>query len=362
MDVIKIFFTIRCNFRCDYCFVHLDEEIMAPEILDNILTWGIKNNVKRVILTGGEPTSSFDLIVRAAKFMKRYTNPDFKFDGIPTNGTQLTRERIYIAKSLNLKFIFSLDGYAYESNMFRHHNRELHDKIIDNLEFYAKVYGKPPKINLTVPQENAHELHENVLSLLRRGYTKIHICPEFGRPWGDKYTNDFLESFEKLLVIHRKFKQIFKDLRVDPIDLYCDKIRTKDYEGMTQASCDVGSEVAFSVKGEAYACLVMLHLQDGHPLRKEYYLGDINKGIDLEKMRTFKNYNICSEFPVSRKFNFPNISCRKVYATVNFHTGERMEAKYIENLMKIEYTMFQRTYETYFKKMLVRGEPRLIEV
>ena len=350
MDTIKIFITYRCNLNCKYCFVTHGNEVMAPATLDKILSWGIKNNVKKIILTGGEPTSSFDLITRAALFMKKNcSDPEFAFDDIPSNGTQLTKEKIWIAKLLGITFSFSLDGFEYLSNTFRYRNKRLYEKVIDNIKYYAEAYGRPPKVKMTVNQNNAHLMHKNAISLVKNGLTRVQILPAFGQPWTDENTNKFLESFDKLLILHKKIKHKFKNLQIDPIDWYCEVIKSKDYDSITKKQCDMGSKVAFSVLGEASACLSTIHLAFDNPLRKAYCLGHINSDIGLKNLDKFKKYRICSEFNVDCKYHFPNVSCRKVCATVNFKTGERMKEKHIENLMKIEYMMFQKTYEAYGK-------------
>ena len=280
---------------------------------------------------------------------------------MPTNGSLLTNEKIHLAKFLGLNFTFSLDGFDFESNKCRNHNQIAYEKILDNLHCYRKVYGAPPKINMTISQENAHLLHKNTLDLIKQGFTRIYLCPVFGQPWADSNTGKFIESFEKLLAAHKRLRGKIKNIRIDPIDLHREKIKQRDYAGITQSLCDMGSKVAFNVKGEAYACLTTLQLKGSHPLKAEYCLGSIHAGIDLDKMKKFKDYRIGSEFPVTCKYDFPNITCRKVCATINVKTGERLKTREIENIMKIEHTMFQRTYETYFTKALVKGVPQLVE-
>lgn len=324
---------------------------MQPATLEKILAFGIQNRVKKYILTGGEPTLNFELIIKAACYMKEHADYDFEFDVIPTNGTMLDQEKIRKAKDLGLRFAFSMDGYNFADNNHRNKNQRLYDKVTENLALYNAIYGQPPLIKFTIVREKAHDLHKNIFSLVKKGYSRVQICPEFGEPWTDEQTQACLESMDKLLILHQKMKDKIKNLSIDPIDWYCRAIPAKDYAGITQGQCDMGSKVAFNPHGKAYACLSMHNLKDDHPLKKEYCIGDIHTGVDLDKMRTFRNYLICSEFPInSKKFNFPNISWRKVCATMNFRTGERLQPKEIENIMEIEYMFFMKTYETYFKQ------------
>lgn len=350
MESLKILLTYQCNLKCDYCFVIHNQEMMTAVTLEKILVFGIKHRVKKIVLTGGEPTINWELIIRAAQYMKKNADYEYQFDCIPTNGTLLDQERIILARTFGLKFAFSMDGFSFAHNKHRNKNQKLYDKIMQNLEIYKSVYGCPPLIKFTVLRDMAHIFHKNVFSLVQKGFVRIQITPEFGEPWNNEQTKSFLSSLDKLMIIHKEMKGKIKNLSIDPIDWYSRMIPAKDYHGITQNQCDMGSKVAFNPVGKAYACLSMHNLKDNHPLKHEYCIGDIHTNVDLDKMRTFKDYLICSEFPVNAKYNFPNISCRKVCATVNFKTGDRLQVKEIENLMEIEYKMFQRTYEAYFKQ------------
>jgi len=349
IESIKIFLTMNCKLRCSYCLLDLKDEVIIPEVLDKILAWSIKNNIKSVGFFGGEPSSSFNLIVRAAKFLRRHVGSDIKIDAIPTNGAELSKKNIYLARNLNIEFDFSLDGLDFEDNYSRQKSKHVYHKIIDNLAYYKKLYGVPPKIKMTVQPEVAHLLHKNVLSFINKGYTRVQIRLVNGYDcWTDKYKDAFLESFDKLLIIHKRLKGKLKNFVIDPIDWHYQAIKNENFENISGVDCSLGTNVSFDVKGRASACLSIGQLSDGRPLKNNYMLGDVDSGVDLTKMRMFKDYTVHSEFAVNEKYKFPNISAKKVCSTFDFKTGERKEIKYIENYLGIEYQMFEKTLNAYF--------------
>ncbi|PIQ88745.1 MAG: hypothetical protein COV72_06695 [Candidatus Omnitrophica bacterium CG11_big_fil_rev_8_21_14_0_20_42_13] len=352
--VFKIFITFNCNLNCKYCFVIHKHVKMRWITLEKILKLALENkNVKKIILTGGEPTSNFELIKKAGIFIKKN---DFArrivFDDIPTNGTLLNKEMIEFAKDHSIKFAFSLDGYGFSQNVFRYKDKRLYGRILLNLHNYIRITKKIPRVKMTVNPQNSHLLYENVVSLLSHGLVNIQILAAFGQLWANKTLNSFLNSFKKVLTLHKYLKSQGKSLTIDPIDWYITKIKTKSYAEITMSSCDMGDEISFDPSGEAYACLSMIHLRNNPSLKKKFYIGNIHNSVDIKKIRSFEDYRICSNTKLNCKHRFPNISCKKICATLDFKTGKTFKSGYIENLLAIENSMFEMTYQKYFKNRL----------
>lgn len=352
IDTIKIFLTYKCNFNCDYCFVTHSDEVMKPEVLDKILNWAIDNRIKEIILTGGEPTLCFNLIRQAAEFVNLKA-PYMVFDDIPTNGSQLTFDNIIEAKKLGLKFAFSLDGFSFEKNKFRNSDKETYKKVIKNIAFYTKEYNELPRIKLTVNLNNAKYLHENVKSLLKKGLKNIQILPAFSVEWSDDKTQEFLESYDKLLNLYNDMKKKDDEVKVDPISWYLESIKRKNFKEIEKNHCNLGKDVCFSPLGEAYSCLAMIHLRNNEELRKKYFLGNINTFIDLKKLKIIESYRICKDIGFNCDYCFPLISCKKLYSMMNLKKGKNLDVKYAKNFIKIENEMFFKVYRKYKAKELL---------
>ncbi|MGD0335618.1 MAG: radical SAM protein [Candidatus Omnitrophota bacterium] len=350
---IKIFITYNCNLNCRYCFVTHDRNAnMDYTTLREILRWAISlNEPSKVILTGGEPTSRFDLIIKAAEYVRdNDTDKKIKFDYIPTNGTLLTKEMIKAIKALNIEFAFSLDGYGLNDNKFRYTNNSLYKKLMDNLRLYMAETKTVPRIKLTVNPDNSNSFYDNVKSLLINGLNKIQILPAFGVLWSDTDKKQFLSNFDRILRLHCYLKSRNKKMSLDPIDWYIQMIQQSNFSEIAHNNCDMGKQVSFTPFGEAYACLAVIHLKRNEKLRKRFYLGTIHEGVDIKKISLFQNYRICQETPeLDCRYYFPNISCKKICATLDFKTGKRISKAYTNNLNEIENYMFHKTYDFYFK-------------
>jgi sulfatase maturation enzyme AslB (radical SAM superfamily) len=326
---------------------------MYSTTLKKILEWAIYINrePKKIVLTGGEPTSRFELIKMAGEYvLTNDINKKIEFDDVPTNATLLTKEMIKTAKDLNLKFAFSLDGYNFSSNKFRYSSKSLYKTILNNLDAYINETKTIPRIKMTVNPKNSNLLYENVKSLLLNGLTVIQILPAFGPAWDEKSKVNFLNNFDHLLKLHYYLKVRKNKISIDPIDWYIRMIQKSDFGIITHNNCDMGEQISFTPSGDAYACLSMIHLKGNKKLRDRFYLGSIFDKIDTQKMYSLKSYRICTDLNnLHCKYHFPNIVCKKICSTIDFKSGRRLAKSYIMNLNEIENSMFDKVYKFYFK-------------
>jgi hypothetical protein len=242
-----------------------------------------------------------------------------------------------------------MDGYGFDGNKFRYSSKELYKRSLDNLKLYINQTETIPLVKLTVNPENAHLFYENVKALLANGLDKIQILPAFGVPWNNVNKKHFLDNFNLILKLHCYLKSRNTKISLDPIDWYIQMIQQNNFSRITHNNCDIGDQISFTPSGQAYACLAMIHLNGNSESKKKFYLGSIHKKIDIDKMRSLGEYRICRQIKgLDCKYHFPNISCKKIYATFDFKTGKRLESKYIDNLNEIENYMFHKTYDFYF--------------
>jgi uncharacterized protein len=107
--------TLKCNFRCPYCFEHdqRDGATMSPQTIDRLIAFIQRHREARRLSLGwygGEPTLAWGVIeVFTAKV--EALDIDFEGAGLVTNGYLLSGERIARLNDLKIRSIqITLDG------------------------------------------------------------------------------------------------------------------------------------------------------------------------------------------------------------------------------------------------------------
>ena len=100
--------TLDCNFHCRYCFRNLERLEEVPAFTDDMIAYvkGLtKDNVWRVVVTGGEPLLHFDKL----KEFFSYVSPDVGKQ-IISNGSLLTEEIVDYLNENRIQLHLSHDG------------------------------------------------------------------------------------------------------------------------------------------------------------------------------------------------------------------------------------------------------------
>jgi len=324
---------------------------MQPDTLEKIFYWFLDNvdediEDPHISLLGGETFLCFDLICKIADLTNQAArkNKNIFLKAIPTNGILLDEKVIKILKEKGLTAAFSLDGYSYLSNKYRFKDREAYSKVLENISVYKKLIGIP-QIKMTIHPDRAKFMYQDICSFLKEDLTDIQLSPAFGEKWNDIETKSFFDSFLRVLKLHKALKARKQNLCIDPIDEYVQKISKDNWD---VSNCGLGNEIVFTPSGDAYACTLVVNLND-KLFRRNFYLGNIHKNnINLKKMVGFKNYRMCSDLKLDCQYCFPDLTCRKLCATFDFKAGRRLDKKNIENLCALEPYMFRQTYQAYF--------------
>ena len=107
--------TLACGFNCTYCFANAGtkspNELSTGEWL-NVANWLLKQGVKQVTITGGDPLLSEAFW----PLVEHFTNAGVKMQ-IFTNGSQINSQTVNKLGSLNLNFIqITLDALSEDKN------------------------------------------------------------------------------------------------------------------------------------------------------------------------------------------------------------------------------------------------------
>ena len=117
--------TQACNFRCIYCFRHLEEKVrtLSDENLDAIINYIIDYCTKYRITDfcvqpwGGEPLIAFDKIKRMDDMFKQAGL--YPLISIETNASLITEELARECAARNIRLGISIDGIETVQNMHR---------------------------------------------------------------------------------------------------------------------------------------------------------------------------------------------------------------------------------------------------
>lgn len=173
-DYLRISLTEKCNLRCTYCMpaqgVPLlpdDNRLSAPEI-ERVARVFVQHGVRKIRLTGGEPTVRRDL-VDIVQRLGRLAHPrddshprGLDSLGITSNGIALKRKLPQLVDAglthLNLS-LDTLDPFKYEL-MTR---RRGFDRVLETLHLAQQLEGLRVKLNVVVIRGvNDHEVPDFV--------------------------------------------------------------------------------------------------------------------------------------------------------------------------------------------------------
>ncbi|MEE2698969.1 MAG: GTP 3',8-cyclase MoaA [Pseudomonadota bacterium] len=159
VSYLRVSVTDRCDFRCVYCMSeHMSflpkADILSLEELDRVCSAFIKNGVKKLRLTGGEPLVRRNIMSLFKNLSRHLISGDLKELTLTTNGSQLTKYAAELVDCGVKRVNVSLDTLNAEK--FKKLTRwgDI-DKVLNGI-FAAKSAGLTVKIN-TVALKNFNE-------------------------------------------------------------------------------------------------------------------------------------------------------------------------------------------------------------
>ncbi|WDV46270.1 radical SAM protein [Clostridiaceae bacterium M8S5] len=273
---VNIWVTLRCNFRCRYCYVHsmYDNQDLTIELADKILNY-IKLNKKPeqqlvIDFHGGEPLLNFEVI----KYFVNQCNKTFEdvSYGMTTNGSLITQEVIKFLEVNNIDLSISLDGKESTHNFNR---RSLdssinYDTIIKNAKQLLKINANT-RIRMTYDRHNINSLYDNIVYFIKQGFKVIvPVADYYSNEWKDEDYSIVLEEFKKVrkYVLDNKCKDI--------------KMEILDNSFHCLSLCDAGTNhYNIDVNGIMYPCIFSVG-------KEEHIIGDIERGMDANKLKKIK--------------------------------------------------------------------------
>lgn len=309
---ITFIVTQDCQLACKYCYLvgkndkHRMTWSIAQKAIDYILSHEDEYIEGSVIwdFIGGEPLLEIDLIDKICDYIKTemYARNHHWFDSyrfnITTNGVNYHTEKVqqFIARNeSHISLSITIDGTEAKHDINRIFKTDTgkeigsYKSVLRNIPLWLKQFPYA-STKVTISSQDILYIKESVLHLYSLGIHEININCVFEDVWKDG--DDVL--FEKQLIgladaiISKEYYKnyacsFFSEYIGKPIDA------TKDNKNW----CGAGKMLAIDAEGRFYPCnrFVQFSLRE----RKARVIGNVNEGIDKNKLRPFLTLDRCTQ-------------------------------------------------------------------
>ncbi|MBT7943857.1 MAG: GTP 3',8-cyclase MoaA [Alphaproteobacteria bacterium] len=263
VSYLRVSVTDRCDFRCVYCMSENmtflpKADVLSLEELDRLCSAFVRNGVKKLRLTGGEPLVRRNIMSLFRNLSRHLVSGDLEELTLTTNGSQLAKYASELVDCGIRRINVSLD--SLNADKFKELTRwgEL-DKVLAGIRA-AKAAGLAIKIN-TVALSNFNE--DEIEDLIRwcgdEGYdmTLIETMP-LGDIGGDR-----VEQYLPLSDVRARLENTFTltdiDYKTGGPARYVDIKETGRMLGfitpLTHNFCEGCNRVRLTCTGTLYMCL-----------------------------------------------------------------------------------------------------------
>ncbi len=362
-QTITFIVTHDCNLRCKYCYIthksdgkRMDFDV-AKRFIDYILTSDSIKCSNAVILEfiGGEPLIEAELIDKICDYFKiKSFEEDHQWSwnyriSISTNGVNYSDEAVqdFIKKNPSKMSIgMTIDGTKEKHDLQRVFidGSGSFDVINQNIDLWKDQFTASTKV--TFASDDLKYLKDSIVYLWNRGIHTVNSNVVFEDVWKE---NDDVIFEEQLL----ELADYILDKGLHDSGLKCsffdDSIGYPyNEEDLDKTHCGAGKMIALGTDGKIYPCLRYCDYSLNN--HEEWTVGDIENGIDMEKVRPFvlasnriQSDSECLNCPIAlgcafcQGFNYDDAD-----TPTNFH-----RAKYICKMHKARV----RANDYYFAKL-----------
>ena len=155
-----------------------------------------------------------------------------------------------------------------------------YDAVFKNIELYKKQFNRATKV--TFSSDDLPLLKESIISLWDNGIVNVSANVVFEDVWKDGDEIIFekqLKALADYVLDNKLYDKYICSFFDDTIGTYY------SIDRLTETSCGAGKMMAFGSDGNIYPCI----RYKGYSLnkKKEWVIGTLDKGIDMEKVRPF---------------------------------------------------------------------------
>ncbi|OFK81139.1 radical SAM peptide maturase, CXXX-repeat target family [Peptoniphilus sp. HMSC062D09] len=290
--------TEDCNLRCNYCYIthKSSNKKMSFDVAKKFIDYVLSEEMirpKGVILDfiGGEPLLEIKLIDQICDYFKLKTyllNDEWFWDyriNVTTNGINYASKDVqdFIKKNQGkLEIAITLDGTREKHDMHRifPNGKGSYDEIIKNIELYKNQFQASTKV--TFASKDLKYLKDSIIHLWELGISDVAANVVFEDVWQDgdeKIFEDQLIELADYILENRLFDKYSCTLFDESIGL------PNSEEILETTSCGAGKMIAVGPGGSLYPC--MRYKDYSLNNKKEITIGDVENGIDFDKIRPY---------------------------------------------------------------------------
>lgn len=296
---IDFIVTEDCNLRCKYCYIsHKNsKKNMKFETAKKFIDYFLSDKIIKapnVILgfIGGEPFLEIDLINKIVDYFKIQTylkNLEWYWNyriSICTNGINYDNSKVqeFIKKNKNkLSITITVDGTKEKHDLQRVflNGEGSYDIIEKNIPLWLTQF--PGDTKVTFAHDDLKLLRDSIIHLWKLGISSVNANVVFEDVWeknDDKIFEQQLIELADYIIdnnLYDKYQcSFFSDFIGEPY-------RKED---LVKTTCGAGKMIAVGPSGNLYPCLRYKDYSLNN--KKEIVIGDVDTGIDMEKVRAFR--------------------------------------------------------------------------
>lgn len=299
-QTITFIVTYDCNLRCKYCYItHKSSSkrmnfSVAKNFIDYILASDTIKFSEAVILEfiGGEPLIEVELVDKICDYFKlKSYELDHKWSwnyriSICTNGVNYSNDQVqnFIKKNYHkLSLGITVDGTKEKHDLQRVFidGTGSFDTINKNIDLWISQF--PGSTKVTFASDDLCYLKDSIIYLWNRGIKTVNSNVVFENVWkdgDDKIFENQLFELADYILDNKLYNSEY-------ICSFFDDTIGYPYEDidMDKTHCGAGKMMAISPDGKIFPCIRYCD----YSLNKhdEWSVGDIENGIDMEKVRPF---------------------------------------------------------------------------
>ena len=308
---ITFIVTKDCQLACKYCYLvgkNINERMSfdtAQKAIDYILSREDEFKEESVVwdFIGGEPFLEIDLIDKICDYLKTemyrlnhhwFNSYRFSFS---TNGINYHEKKVqdFIKKNHeHLSIGITIDGTELKHDLnrvYKHSEKGSYKDVVKNIPLWIKQFPNAGT-KVTISSADIPYIKESVLHLYSLGIKEVNINCVFEDVWKDG--DDKL--FEKQLV-ELADEIIDKDYYKDyACSFYSEHIgKPMDIKLENQNWCGAGKMLSVDAAGNFYPCTRFA--QYSLRSKKSLIIGNVNDGIDKNKLRPFLTLDRTTQSP-----------------------------------------------------------------
>ncbi|MFA5316339.1 MAG: SPASM domain-containing protein [Dehalococcoidales bacterium] len=212
IDLLELFLTHDCNFRCRYCFVGKKKKISmdfdtAKRAVDFIMSESRSPSLISIVYFGGEPLLKYSLIRKVTLYAEKKAKERSKeiMFGMTTNGALIDKSKIMFCARHKIRLLLSVDGDEATNDKNR--------KTADNKGTFRIVESKIPLIKryqpwlgvrMTVCPSETVRLYDNFVFLLRKGINQFLIESNLSAKWARKELEEYKRQWQLIADLYTK--------------------------------------------------------------------------------------------------------------------------------------------------------------